>query len=205
MKTPSNKDCSQQNPQCDSVDFNQDVLAAVTIPDVLDEEQCATVKGLAVDRGLYRSEVLDRDLRSTVRSRIRTCESAWIEQNPATQFLYDAVIRAAVRVNDKHYRFDIGGLETISVLRYRPFQKFDWHWDTYQGSKRKLTCVINLSGPDEYLGGGLQTKSDWKGAAMRLDLGAASFFPSYIEHRAKAPWLGTRWVAVAWITGEPWK
>lgn len=205
MKMPLNKDCSPQNPQCDCGGFSQDVLATVTVPDVLTEEQCAMVKGLAIDRGLCRSEVLDRDLHSTIRSRLRTCDSVWIEQSPVTQFLYDAVIRTAVRVNDKHYRFDIGGLETMSVLRYRPFQKFDWHWDTYRGSVRKLTCVINLSAPDEYLGGGLQAKSDWQNAARRFDLGAASFFPSYVEHRAKAPWLGTRWVAVAWITGEPWK
>jgi PKHD-type hydroxylase len=201
----SNKACSLPNQQCEANGFSQDVLATVTVPDVLSEEQCLAVKGLAVGRGLYRSEVLGQDLKSTIRSRVRTCESAWIDQSPSTQFLYDAIIRAAVKINDQKYRFDIGGLETVSVLRYRPFQKFDWHWDTYTGSKRKLTCVVNLSSPDEYLGGGLQTKSDWRNAEIRYDLGAASFFPSYIEHRAKAPWLGTRWVAVAWITGEPWK
>lgn len=205
MKTPLNKDCSPQNQRCDCDGFSQDVLATVTIADVLSEEQCAEVKRLAVEHGLSRSEVLDKDLQSTVKSRIRTCESSWIRQDASTQFLYDAVIRAAVRTNESHYQFDIGGLETVSVLRYRPFQKFGWHWDTYRGSNRKLTCVINLSTPEEYLGGGLQTKSEWRDADKRFDLGAASFFPSYIEHRARSPWLGTRWVAVAWIIGEPWK
>ncbi|NDC49736.1 MAG: 2OG-Fe(II) oxygenase, partial [Micrococcales bacterium] len=81
-------------------------------------------------------------------------------------------------------------------LRYRPLQKFDWHFDTFDGSDRKLTCVINLSRPEEYIGGGLRVEGDWDGVEKSTHQGSANFFPTI--------W-GTRWALVAWITGPAWR
>ncbi|NBT06689.1 MAG: 2OG-Fe(II) oxygenase [Betaproteobacteria bacterium] len=83
----------------------------------------------------------------------------------------------------------------------------DWHYDTYTSEPpvRKLTAVVNLSAPEEYIGGGLQVKADMVNTQFIREQGAGCWFPSYIEHRARAPIWGTRWVLVAWFTGPAWK
>jgi predicted 2-oxoglutarate/Fe(II)-dependent dioxygenase YbiX len=108
-------------------------------------------------------------------------------------------------INAEQWRFDIQGIQQLQILRYRPFQRFKWHYDTYTGSDRKLTAVVNLSAPHEYIGGGLQVKADIENVRFMREQGAGCWFPSYLEHRARAPIWGTRWVLVAWFTGPAWR
>ena len=110
-------------------------------------------------------------------------------------------------INAEQWRFDIQGIQQLQILRYSPLQKFSWHWDCYtsEAPVRKLTAVVNLSAPTEYLGGGLQVKADIDNVRFIREQGAGCWFPSYVEHRARAPIFGTRWVLVAWLTGPAWR
>ena len=108
-------------------------------------------------------------------------------------------------IHAEQWRFDIQGIQQWQILRYSPLQKFSWHWDTFTGSDRKLTAVVNLSAPTEYLGGGLQVKAGIDNVRFIREQGAGCWFPSYVEHRARAPIFGTRWVLVAWLTGPAWR
>jgi PKHD-type hydroxylase len=108
-------------------------------------------------------------------------------------------------INEENWNFDVPGIQQLQILKYSPLQQFWWHFDTFTGSDRKLTAVVNLSDPSEYLGGGLQVKTDIENKQFMREQGAGCWFPSYIEHRAKAPIWGTRWVLVAWLTGPAWR
>jgi hypothetical protein len=108
-------------------------------------------------------------------------------------------------INAEHWRFDVTDMQQLQILKYNPLQQFWWHFDTYTGSDRKLTAVVNLSAPHEYIGGGLQVKADMIDSKFAREQGAGCWFPSYIEHRARAPIWGTRWVLVAWLTGPSWR
>jgi PKHD-type hydroxylase len=184
--------------------FKQKILTAVTVPRVLTRGQCELVIYDANKIGMKRAPVLSKD-GTHVSSRTRTCASCWLPKSQNFQWLYNYIAAVVDEVNNEHYQFDITDMQNLQVLRYRPLQKFDWHFDTFDGSDRKLTCVINLSRPEEYVGGGLKVAGDWHGVEKSTHQGSANFFPTWIKHRAKAPLLGTRWALVAWITGPQWK
>jgi PKHD-type hydroxylase len=184
--------------------FKQKILTAVTVPQVLTRGQCELVIHDATKIGMKRAPVLSKD-GTNVRSFTRTCDSCWVPKSPNFQWLYNYVAAVTDDVNNEHYQFDITDMQQLQVLRYRPLQKFKWHFDTYDGSDRKLTCVINLSRPEEYIGGGLCVAGDWDGVEKSTHQGSANFFPSWMKHKARAPIWGTRWALVAWITGPAWK
>lgn len=184
--------------------FKQKILTAVTVPQVLTRSQCEMIRSDADIIGMKRAPVMAKDGRNVL-SRTRTCASCWLPKSPHFQWLYNYVAAVTDEVNTAHFRFDVMDMQNLQVLRYRPGQWFKWHFDTFDGSDRKLTMVINLSRPEEYLGGGLQVDGDWYGVEHRKAQGAATFFPAWMKHRAKAPIWGTRWALVAWITGPQWK
>jgi PKHD-type hydroxylase len=184
--------------------FKQKILTAVTVPQVLTRSQCEMIRQDADIIGMKRAPVMAKDGKNVL-SRTRTCASCWLPKAPHFQWLYNYVAAVTDEVNTAHYRFDVMDMQNLQVLRYRPGQWFKWHFDTFDGSDRKLTMVINLSRQEEYVGGGLQVDGDWHGVEYRKVQGAATFFPSWMKHRAKAPIWGTRWALVAWITGPQWK
>ena len=184
--------------------FKQKILTAVTVPKVLTRGQCELVIYDANKIGMKRAPVMSKD-GSVVNYRTRTCASCWLPKSQNFQWLYNYVAAVVDEVNNEHYQFDITDMQNLQVLRYRPLQKFDWHFDTFDGSDRKLTCVINLSRPEEYIGGGLRVAGDWEGVEKSTHQGSANLFPTWIKHKAKAPLLGTRWALVAWITGPAWR
>ena len=188
----------------DNQKFTQKILTAVTVPQVLTRSQCEMIRQDADIIGMKRAPVMAKDGKNVL-SRTRTCASCWLPKAPHFQWLYNYVAAVTDEVNKAHYRFDVMDMQNLQVLRYSPGQWFKWHFDTFDGSDRKLTMVINLSRPEEYVGGGLQVDGDWHGVEHRKVHGAATFFPSWMKHRAKAPIWGTRWALVAWITGPQWK
>ena len=188
----------------DNQKFTQKILTAVTVPQVLTRSQCEMIRQDADIIGMKRAPVMAKDGKNVL-SRTRTCASCWLPKAPHFQWLYNYVAAVTDEVNTAHYRFDVMDMQNLQVLRYSPGQWFKWHFDTFDGSDRKLTMVINLSRPEEYVGGGLQVDGDWHGVEYRKVQGAATFFPSWMKHRAKAPIWGTRWALVAWITGPQWK
>ena len=186
--------------------FKQKILTAVTIPQVLTRSQCEMVIADSKALGMRRAPVLAKD-GSRVISRTRTCSSCWIPKSPHFQWLYNYVAAVVDEANTAHYQFDITDMQQLQVLRYQPFQKFKWHFDTIEteGDIRKITMVINLSRPQDYLLGGLQVDGNWHNHQEARNQGSASFFPAWMKHKAKAPLWGERWSLVAWITGPAWR
>jgi hypothetical protein len=186
-------------------EFKQKVLTAAVDRYVLTPTQCMMLRQDAQVIGMKRAPVLAKDGVTRTVSRTRTCTSCWIPFAPHYKWLYSIINELTMAINAEHYRFDVTGVQQLQILRYSPLQRFSWHWDTFTGSDRKLTAVVNLSAPTEYLGGGLQVKADIDNVRFIREQGAGCWFPSYIEHRARAPIWGTRWVLVAWFTGPAWR
>src|SRR5512145_862373 len=105
------------------------------------------------------------------------------------------------KVNAEHWRFALTGIETMQVLRYRPMQRFKWHYDVAPGVGRKITCIVSLAPPESYWRGKLELMAGHQDYPLAPLQGSATLFPSYIVHRATAPWWGERWSLVAWLTG----
>ena len=186
-------------------DFHQSMSSVVVVPKVFSPGECAFIRSLADDIGMTRAEVYEKD--SSLRfSTARTCSNAWIDVLPETEWIYSKILKEITRVNFEKFRFDINNFQSATLLRYKPFQQFKWHVDIIDGpDQRKLTCVINLTDPAQYIGGQLEVDGDWENKELARNQGSAIIFPSFLRHRAKAPILGTRWSLVLWQTGGPWK
>ena len=184
--------------------FKQKILTAVCEPDVLTQGQCNMIRDDAEVIGMRRSHVMKKD-GTTRSSYTRTCSSCWVPFAEHYKWLYDVVRSVAMDLNEEHYKFDITGIQQLQILRYRPGQFFLPHFDCFDGSDRKLTMVINLSDPSEFLGGGLRVECDLNGKENVKKLGAATMFPAYIRHQALPVFFGYRWVLVAWLTGGQWR
>jgi len=182
--------------------FKQKTLTAVTVPNVLTAGQCKMIIHDASIIGMKRAPVLGKDGRN-IKSFTRTCDSCWVPKSDGFKWIYNYVAAVTDEVNNEHYKFNITDMQQLQVLRYRPGQWFRWHFDAIEtdGDIRKMTMVINLSKPTDYMLGGLQVDGNWYNSEESGNQGAASFFPSWMKHRAKAPIWGTRWALVAWITG----
>jgi hypothetical protein len=177
-------------------------LFAKSLGGVLTVEQCEAIKTDALALGLRPAEVVKRG--ASKQSRHRTSDAVRLPRTPEREWLVDHLWKKSEAVNAEFWKFAVTGIEGLQVLRYRPMQFFRWHFDTYGGTFRKLTCIVSLSSPQSYWRGGLEVRAPHPDRAVAPLQGAGTWFPTYVQHRATAPWWGERWVLVAWLTGPAW-
>src|SRR5210317_1601472 len=112
-----------------------------------------------------------------------------------------------MHLNDRWLNFDLNGeIEALQYLEYGFGQFYNWHTDSghYEVATRKLTCIIQLSDPSDYVGGRLQIDSQThlpNGNFVKYApkaRGTAIIFPSHLRHIARPVLLGRRKALVAW-------
>jgi PKHD-type hydroxylase len=184
------------------VAWQQKPLRARSVPEVLTPAQCEAVKHDALAIGLTKVDALKADGRR--RSKMWTRDAVRLPRTPERAWLFELVLARTEAINRESWRFALTGIEDLRVVRYMPMQRAKWHFDTHVGSDRKIICVVNLSSPDAYWRGGLQVKGYHENKAVASLQGSATWFPAYMEHRAKAPWRGARFSLVAILTGPAW-
>jgi PKHD-type hydroxylase len=146
--------------------------------------------------------------------RIRRSEVSWIENTQEIFWLYDRLAYIVKKINGKFYNFDLTGFSEhfqYTVYNEQDSGHYDWHLDL-TGNKdnvdttpRKLSLVLQLSDPDEYEGGELQTFTSPNGAAVVKQKGLVVLFPSWTLHRVTPVTKGTRKTLVVWVTGPQFK
>lgn len=107
---------------------------------------------------------------------------------------------------NQQYQFDIDGETELRLLSYTGNVggvcglHQDSLWTT--PTDRKLTALIMLSSPDEFLGGEFY----FHGHTVEQFLpGDALVFPSFMHHGVLPVTRGTRLVLLAWQHGAAWK
>lgn len=84
--------------------------------------------------------------------------------------------------------------------------KYDWHhdvaFDNPKNFDRKLSVVIQLSDPKEYVGGKFEFGEV---ETPILEQGDMLIFPSYLKHRVTPVTEGKRYTLVSWIRGPRWR
>jgi len=144
-----------------------------------------------------------------VRGDIRVTQTAWMEHNPESKWIYDRIQGVARALNDRVYQFDISGFsEHLQYTVYHGTEggHYDWHVD--QGplrTRRKLSISVQLSDPSQYDGCELQFYAGNQTETAPRDRGTVIAFPSYVLHRVTPCTKGTRKAIVAWTTGPQFK
>jgi PKHD-type hydroxylase len=182
--------------------WQQRALHAKAACGLLTPEECEIVKGDALALGMTRAKVHTRE--GSQANPIRTNEMARLPRTPEREWLYERLMTKGREINANYWRFALTGIDEIQVLRYKPMQQFKWHFDVAPGMDRKVTCVVALSSPRSYWRGGLEIRGRLEGKSESPQLGAATWFPTYLHHRGRAPWWGERWALVTWLTGPAW-
>lgn len=104
------------------------------------------------------------------------------------------------------WNFEINGVERVQIGRYGVGGHYDWHIDASvpeDGFQRKLSVSILLNDPSEFEGGELEFKD--VNDQPKLTQGSIIVFPATIEHRVLPVTVGTRYSAVTWARGFPFR
>lgn len=136
----------------------------------------------------------------------RLSNISWIPLNTDTFFIYNKITELSKVANFKtNWNFDLWGFQ--DELQYTVYLgnggHYDWHVDLgIKISNRKLSCVVQLSEPNDYAGGELQLNIGDKSLTAPKTIGSVIFFPSFILHRVTPVTSGVRKSLVFWISGS---
>jgi PKHD-type hydroxylase len=139
----------------------------------------------------------------------RNCKSGWLPHNATNAWLYMRLNSDIQSMNDQTYQFNLdGSLEALQYLEYGPMEFYRRHVDNGHDdvATRKLTAIIQLSDPDDYVGGSTRIWSETTSKGIPLAYapkgrGDLTLFPSHLPHRANPVIWGRRKVLVAWFRG----
>ena len=158
----------------------------------------------------------------------RNSQISWIYDNAISERLC-AWLRQANK--EAGWYYDLQLPEAVQYTRYLEGGQYDWHIDgnqdqhaarrlvpsveypiplnitpfpEFQGTVRKLSATVNLSKPEDYVGGTLQLRAyDQMHIFSDSPRGSMIVFPSFIEHRVTPIQSGERRAAVMWFNGYP--
>ena len=156
-----------------------------------------------------QNSVIDTE---TYNEKIRTSKVAWIENNENISWLYYRLSFIARKLNSEYYNFDLSGF--VEDFQYTTYNELDgdhytWHIDLVGENKsspqRKFSLVLQLSDPDEYEGGELQTFTSPFEKSVPKEKGLVVGFPSWTLHRVTPVTKGTRRTLVVWVAGPQFK
>ena len=143
------------------------------------------------------------------KSKIRFIQS----DNPDFKWLFDELFKMGMQANKDWFNFHITNLSYIQLAEYDEsyqgeYKKHhDVFWVNNDSYHRKLTCVIQLTDPNEYVGGDLELfeLAEYPNKDELRQQGTAIFFPSFIPHQAHTVTKGKRYSIAVWFEGDKWK
>jgi PKHD-type hydroxylase len=162
------------------------------------------VKIIKIGESLYQIPAKTVGDDGEVVSNYRKSEISWINNNPETEWIFQKISEYAIMANKEMWNFDIWDYQ--DQLQYTKYYgdggHYDWHADLGPGiSNRKLSCVLQLSTPEEYEGGVLQMNPGGNILEVPKGLGTLCFFPSFLLHRVTPLSSGVRKSLVTWLCG----
>lgn len=130
------------------------------------------------------------------------------------QKLFDILWKTAIEANSDFFNVHITKLDYIQFAEYDASYEGEYkeHHDVFwlNGDDyyhRKLSCVVQLSDPNDYEGGNLEFVDtvNFPEANDIRQQGTLTYFPSFFRHRATPVTRGTRYSIAAWFDGPKWR
>jgi PKHD-type hydroxylase len=138
---------------------------------------------------------------------LRRSKITWLNFETDTEWVYERLSGLICKLNRDYYGFDLKGFgELFQLTNYSSDYTgtYDWHIDRGNRNVRKMSAVLQLSEPGEFVGGELQLlhTSDVP-FNVEKKRGRLVIFPSHTIHRVTPVTKGSRQSLVSWICGEP--
>ena len=160
-------------------------------------------------QGLYpfeKAKVVDDTINEDHKA--RKSQIKWVYHDEKSDWLYSRLGDMVMEANQV-WNFDLYSIR--DSIQYTEYYEggghYDWHMDIgpFPINNRKISITIQLSDPDDYVGGDLEI---WTGNGLQTcarQKGSALLFPSYMLHRVTPVTSGTRKSLVLWVGGSPYK
>lgn len=146
---------------------------------------------------------------SKVNAEVRRSKVKWLTHDNDVR---DLLWGYAEEANRNAFGFDVRNVGDIQYTEYHATESghYDWHhdihWNEDKAYDRKLSITVQLSGPEDYTGGGFEFgETQTPDYAISTKKGTVLVFPSYLQHRVTPVESGTRVSLVAWFEGPRWK
>ena len=128
-------------------------------------------------------------------------------------WILDPILDICVQANDETFGFRLAGIaENLNYLIYAsPGDHYDRHIDVHlpdlhtEKPNRKLTFIMQLSKPDDYVGCDVSIDGDAdEGEPLPRGLGDLIIFPAWTAHKVTPLESGARHSIVGWVHGPAW-
>lgn len=132
------------------------------------------------------------------------------------QWIFDRLNNWLHKINESYYGYTLNGYDFIQYSEYTKEDEghFNWHVDLFWGSNpmppdnmfepRKLSMSLLLNEPGmDFEGGEFEYATDDSRRPINITFkkGRAIFFPSFLYHRVRPVFHGSRKSLVIWATG----
>lgn len=137
----------------------------------------------------------------------RRSEIRWVSDLEIKRTLW----KFALEANRNAFGFDVTNFCDVQYTEYYGSNEghYDWHadtlWEKDLAFDRKLSLTVQLSSPEEYVGGEFEFSEAQQLPKENKNKGSVVVFPSYLHHRVKPVTEGTRKSLVAWFEGPRWR
>jgi len=141
--------------------------------------------------------------------KFRKSNIKWLPFDSKWEWVIDKIMSQVSEANNTIWNFDLTSI--IDNIQYTEYDgnggHYDWHLDIGPGSisHRKISVVIQLSDPNDYVGGDLQIMTGSEYTTAPRGRGNVVIFPSFLLHRVVPLTSGNRKSLVLWIGGEHYK
>jgi PKHD-type hydroxylase len=140
---------------------------------------------------------------------IRKSNIKWIHPDDKSFWVYNKLGTIIQEANNALWNFDVHTiLDSIQYTEYPHGNgHYDWHIDIgpHPINHRKISLVMQLSGPEEYEGGDLEIWPGGTPITIPKQKGLVVLFPSYLMHRVTPVTKGVRSSLVLWAGGNGFK
>jgi len=180
--------------------------------DLFDYNDCERIVDISNSFQMLGGSVLSNG-KSVGRNFARNSDVKWFAPTLDTKWIFEAINNTVREINIRSFRFLLDGeMEHLQYLEYGIGQYYGHHTDSSDDlvATRKLTAVVQLSDPKDYIGGslkieGLSPTCRGKGFNRASKTrGKLILFPSHLNHVAMPVWWGRRKSIVCWFHGiEP--
>lgn len=170
---------------------------------VLSKQECQNIvkackKEIMHDATVTTDAIVDKNIR---KSRVYFLDREIYKE------IYNFIWLKMIEANRQFFNFNIQDCDNIQFTEYCSKYKGEYkpHIDTFwlkDTNHRKISCILQLSDPEEYEGGDFFISANEQPNKEELkNQGTLFFFPSFYEHGVAPVTKGKRYSLVCWFTG----
>lgn len=188
--------------------YERSPYEAVTLERVFTPAECQKIIAYSESLGLEEGKAY-RPYAETIEEvnhKIRVAQSVVLPHNDDTAWINDRA-RKMVEEANQQFEFEISETYplTLMFVKYPTGGHFGFHVDNLGNvAARKISCSIQLSPDTDYTGGDLimYEGREYADSMCTREQGSATVFPSFVFHKVRKVFTGTRYALVVWAFGD---